>query len=140
MKTAQEWQDTLGLDWLPDEQETLDLNRAEDQETSSGRRSLTDYTVTTMQEFQAAVTLDSVGALFRRLREDTGLSLRAATEVTGMSRTRTSQIEQPNANLTLRTVSDMADRLGYDATLVLRPRGDKTVTFEAPLEHDRKEG
>ena len=139
-KTAEEWQETLGLDWMPDEAEVADLNAVEGLEFSGGQLADSAFTVMTPPEIRAAVTVDSVGELFQRLRNDAAHSVRSLAEQTGMSAARVSQIEQPSANLTIKTVAEMADRLGYDAALVLRPRNDRSITFEAPLGKSRKEG
>lgn len=132
-KTAQEWQESLNLSWLPDEDEVAEFNLAEGKSVSAGTLPDTAFVTMTPSEIRAAVEVDSVGALFHIIRMERGESVRALAGKIGVSPARASQLEQPNINLTVQTIADMADRLGYDATLVLRPRKDANRTYEAHL-------
>ncbi len=133
-KTAQEWQDSLSLSWLPDESEVAEFNQAEGRDVSAGRLPGTAFTKITIPEIRAAVSVDSVGALFRSIRIESGESVRTLAGRIGVSPARASQLEQPSVNLTVQTIAEMASRLGFDARLVLRPKDDPTRTFEAVLE------
>ncbi|GHG08714.1 hypothetical protein GCM10017783_21630 [Deinococcus piscis] len=124
MKTAQEWQQHLGLDELPDDDFVTALNSLEGQDAVDGG-GLEDQGLVAAQtspaELVSALVVESAGEAFKAVRQEQGLTVRQAAESWGVSPGRISQMESPEANLYMSTVGSAALRMGYRAKLVLEP-------------------
>ncbi|MBB6017070.1 helix-turn-helix domain-containing protein [Deinococcus radiopugnans] len=134
-KTAQEWQQQLGLDTLPDEELLQAFNALEGQEVIDGggleARGLTAPSMTP-DELVAALVVGSAGAAFKKVRQEQHLTVRQAAQAWGVSPGRVSQMEAQDANLYMSTVGSAALRMGYRAKLVLEPlEGGQAIV--APL-------
>lgn len=134
-KTAQEWQQLLGLDTLLDEAFLTALNALEGQEVIDGggleARGLTAPPLTP-GELVGALVVESAGAAFKKARQEQHLTVRQAAQAWGVSPGRVSQMEAQDANLYMSTVGSVAFRMGYRAKLVLEPLDDGPVIV-APL-------
>jgi len=64
----------------------------------------------------------SVSEMLSRARAQSDLSLQQAGDEMGVSRGRVFQLEQPDANLELKTLVRYAHTLGYDLELHLEPK------------------
>ncbi len=127
MKTAQEWQDILNLEALPDAEMLALLNEAEGHEVSGGSLPESQFVRMTPAEISQAVAVGSLGQAFKVIREREGLTMRAAGERWGVSSGRISQLEHPDANLTIGTITDMLGRMGKRARLVIEDEGGETI-------------
>ncbi|WP_261665183.1 helix-turn-helix domain-containing protein [Deinococcus sp. Marseille-Q6407] len=124
MKTAQEWQQHLGLDELPDDEFVTALNSLEGEEAIAGGGLEAQGLVATQTspaELVGALVVESAGEAFKAARQEQGLTVRQAAESWGISPGRVSQMESPEANLYMSTVGSAALRMGYRAKLVLEP-------------------
>ena len=124
MKTAQEWQQHLGLDELPDDEFVTALNSLEGQDAVDGGGLEAQGLVaaqTSPAELVSALVVESAGEAFKAVRQEQGLTVRQAAESWGVSPGRISQMESPEANLYMSTVGSAALRMGYRAKLVLEP-------------------
>ena len=119
-KTAQEWQQQLGLESLPDAEFLEALNALEGQEVIDGggleALGLT-AAQTTPDELVGALVVESAGMAFKTVRQEQHLTVRQAAEAWGVSPGRVSQMESPDANLYMSTVGSAALRMGYRAKL-----------------------
>lgn len=134
-KTAQEWQQALGLDTPPDEEFLNALNTLEGQEVVDGggleRLGLTAEPLTP-DELVGALVVESAGAAFKTARQEQHLTVREAAQAWGVSPGRVSQMEAPDANLYMSTLGNAALKMGYRAKLVLEPvEGGRAIV--APL-------
>ncbi|WP_293909222.1 helix-turn-helix transcriptional regulator [Deinococcus sp.] len=127
MKTAQEWQIALDLDELPDAELLALLGEAQDYETSLGTLPDHHFVRVTPDEIAQAVAVGSVGQAFRTIRERQGLTVRAAGERWGVSSGRISQLEHPDANLTIGTITEMLARMGQRARLVIEDNEQQVI-------------
>lgn len=135
MKTAQEWQEHLGLDILPDKEFVAAMNTLENQDAIDGG-GLEAKGLVAMQAspetLVSALVVESAGEAFKAARQEQKLTIRLAAEHWGVSAGRISQIESPASNLYMSTVGNAALRMGYRAKLVLEPI-DGGQSIEAPL-------
>jgi DNA-binding XRE family transcriptional regulator len=80
-----------------------------------------------------AVAMHSVAELLSSARKDNSLTLEQLGQALGVSKGRVSQLERRGANLESATLARVAEMLGYDASIVFRPRDTKRRTLEALL-------
>lgn len=134
-KTAQEWQQILGLNTPPDDEFLASLNALEGQDVVEGggleARGLTVAPMTPA-ELVGALVVQSAGEAFKAVRQEQSLTVREAAQAWGVSPGRVSQMESPEANLYMSTVGSAALKMGYRAKLVLEPlEGGQAIV--APL-------
>ena len=84
-------------------------------------------------EVSEAIALRSVGELLSSARKDNTLTLEQLGQALGVSKGRVSQLERQGANLESATLARVAEMLGYDATIVFRPRDTRRRVLEARL-------
>lgn len=69
-----------------------------------------------------ALTAETVGEGLHALRVESGLGTSEALARRGLSKGRLSQLENPDLNPQLSTITQQADALDYDVTIVFTPR------------------
>lgn len=67
-------------------------------------------------------------ALLKLIRDTEALSKAAVAERVGVSRQSYGQMEARGRNLTLKTLTDVTEKLGYEVVLEVRPRSDKVAS------------
>lgn len=80
-------------------------------------------------EFLAALTADSIGEGLQAIRRETGLTGGEVSAKRGLSKGRLSQLESVSANPQLSSITEQANALDYDVTILFTPRqkGKKAV-------------
>lgn len=107
--------------------ETTDLTQLPERLTE-------EWTIAQVKDTLADAALErSVSDLLSRARHESSLTLAEVGERLGVSRARASQLEHPDANLELKTLMRLADALGYDVVLALKPRTGTGAPLAAKL-------
>jgi transcriptional regulator with XRE-family HTH domain len=75
----------------------------------------------------------SVGELLEEARKQSGLTMNEVAEKMNVSRGRINQLEQPDANLEVATVTRMAQAMGYKVTMTLEPKSANKVPLKVEL-------
>ncbi len=85
-------------------------------------------------DVQEALTANTVAHALKLARQQTHLSAAELAQRRGLSRGRLSQLENGALNPTVGTLTEHADALGYDVTVILIPRrAGKTIEIPLPL-------
>ena len=71
---------------------------------------------------QRALTAETVGEGLHAVRVESGLETPEVLARRGLSKGRLSQLERPDLNPQLSTITQQADALEYDVTIVFTPR------------------
>ena len=122
-KTAQEWQEQLNLEALPDDEFLESLNALEGLEYVEDEPDPAHWVSMTPTEIKEALLVESVGDAFKHLRGAQDLSTRAAADALGISHGRVSQLEASGNALNLATITRMAQGFGYRTRLTFEPIG-----------------
>ncbi len=117
------------IEMTPTLQELMDRLSSEEIETgilkqrSSSPELLEPWTLeATKTIIEEAILAQSVSEMLSRARAESELSLQEAGNELGVTRGRIFQLEQPDANLELKTLVRYAHSLGYDLELRLEPK------------------
>jgi DNA-binding XRE family transcriptional regulator len=138
VKSAQEWQEALNLDTLPDADLLAMLNAAEGQGDlySTAPSAETPLDVDNLAEtieslYQEEVIATAVGQALAQLRAAEHLTLAQVGDAMQVTRARVSSIEK-GENAKLDTVARYAAAVGYRARLVLEPAkpGGPRITLD----------
>ncbi len=139
-KTAQEWQEQLNLDELPDAEMVEMLNAAAGMETSPftddellARGLVVEMTPNELAaEVERLYVEQSLGKVLAALRAERHKTLQEVGDALGITRSRVAHLER-GENAKLDTIARFAAALGFEATLVFRATEPEEVRFELPL-------
>lgn len=140
MKTAQEWQQELGLEELPDMEMLALLNEAAgmdaapftaDEAISQGLASEPDID-TLEQHIEQLYTAETVGAALGAMRGASKLGVREMGRRLGVQGSAVVRLER-GENAELATVARYAAAAGYRARLVLEPEQGGGPVISTPL-------
>lgn len=85
------------------------------------------------ETYLEALTAETVGEGLHIIRVESGLGTPEVLARRGLTKGRLSQLERPDLNPRLSTITQQADALEYDVTIVFTPRYKHRRTLHVPL-------
>jgi DNA-binding XRE family transcriptional regulator len=123
--TKEQLKRDLNLDELPDDHFMELLERIGDSPYIEGPGVPGMLEEWTPEQIEAVVQdmflAQSVSELLEEARKQSGLTMNDVAEKMSVSRGRINQLEHPDANLEVATVTRMAQAMGYKVTIMLEP-------------------
>jgi plasmid maintenance system antidote protein VapI len=136
-RTKQQVYEDLNLDQYPDDEFMELLESVGDSPYIEGSGVPGLLEEWTPEQMEAAVQdmflAQSVGELLEEARKQSGLTMNDVAEKMNVSRGRINQLEQPDANLEVATVTRMAQAMGYKVTLTLEPQSESKSSLKVEL-------